>query len=69
VCGATVFWWNAGRPGVLDLSVGLVDETQNGVRAEDFLDWWTDRVSFCESGVSPQLAQGLAEGLAASKDL
>jgi hypothetical protein len=47
VCGATVFWHDAYRPDVIDVSVGLLDAAE-GARAERWLEWWTDRVSFSE---------------------
>lgn len=46
-CGATVFWRENGRPDVIDVSVGLL-QAQEGARAESWLEWWTDRVSFSE---------------------
>lgn len=45
-CGATVFWHNTDRPELIDVSVGLFNA--NGARAEDWLDWWKERVSFAE---------------------
>ena len=44
-CGAAVFWSGDQRPELIDVSAGLF-ESQNGARAEDWLDWWTERVSF-----------------------
>lgn len=46
-CGATVFWHNTDRPELIDVSVGLFNDPK-GVRAEDWLDWWAERVSFAE---------------------
>ncbi|KFZ02532.1 hypothetical protein V500_00125 [Pseudogymnoascus sp. VKM F-4518 (FW-2643)] len=45
-CGATVFWHNTDRPELIDVSVGLFNA--EGARAEDWLDWWKERVSFAE---------------------
>ncbi|KAI1178854.1 hypothetical protein F4777DRAFT_535908 [Nemania sp. FL0916] len=45
-CGATVFWRDRWRPELIDVSVGLLDS--EGARAETWLDWWTERVSFAE---------------------
>jgi hypothetical protein len=45
-CGATVFWHNTDRPELIDVSVGLFNA--KGARAEDWLHWWTKRVSFAE---------------------
>lgn len=48
-CGATVFWHDRWRPELIDVSVGLVAPGKGrGVRVEDWLDWWTERVSFAE---------------------
>ncbi|KAK5635703.1 hypothetical protein RRF57_011415 [Xylaria bambusicola] len=46
-CGATVFWRDRWRPELLDVGVGLLD-AEEGARAETWLDWWTERVSFAE---------------------
>ena len=40
-CGATIFWHDKWSPDLINVSVGLL-------RAEEWLDWWTDRVSFSE---------------------
>ncbi|OBT66104.1 hypothetical protein VE03_05082 [Pseudogymnoascus sp. 23342-1-I1] len=45
-CGATVFWHNTNRSELIDVSVGLFNA--EGARAEDWLDWWKERVSFTE---------------------
>ncbi|KAG6856417.1 hypothetical protein H0H87_004636, partial [Tephrocybe sp. NHM501043] len=66
-CGATVFWWGEERPDLVDVSVGLLDEKQNGVRAEKWLEWWKERVSFQEDAINVKLVSALAEGLKASK--
>jgi hypothetical protein len=62
VCGATVFWRSKERPDLVDVSVGLFDP-QEGARAESWLDWWTDRVSFEEMAVSKSLVRSLKDGL------
>ena len=46
-CGATVFWRGDWRPELLDVSVGLF-RAAGGARGEEWLRWWTDRVSFEE---------------------
>lgn len=46
-CGATVFWHDGIRPDLVDVSVGLL-RAEEGARAESWLKWWTDRVSFEE---------------------
>ena len=64
VCGAVVFWWHSNRPELVDISVGLFDEkVAGGARAEDWVEWHKDRVSFCDAVLSPALAKGLLEGL------
>ncbi|EED21666.1 DUF636 domain protein [Talaromyces stipitatus ATCC 10500] len=46
-CGATAFWHCDERPGVVDVSVGLLRSIA-GARAGDWLEWATGRVSFAE---------------------
>ncbi|KAK3943935.1 putative DUF636 domain protein [Diplogelasinospora grovesii] len=46
-CGATIFWHDKWRPDLIDVSVGLL-RAPEGARAETWLEWWTDRVSFAE---------------------
>ncbi|TFK34511.1 Mss4-like protein [Crucibulum laeve] len=65
-CGATVFWWNVSRPDIIDVSVGLVDQEKEGARAERWLDWHKERVSFEEMALARQTIQALEEGLKAS---
>ncbi|KAH7379057.1 Mss4-like protein [Cadophora sp. MPI-SDFR-AT-0126] len=64
-CGATVFWrkW---RSELIDVSVGLL-EAEEGARAEKWLEWWTERVSFEEGAVAHgrSLVDGLQKGIAA----
>ncbi|GJN75016.1 hypothetical protein PLICBS_009112 [Purpureocillium lilacinum] len=50
-CGATVFWHDRWRPELIDVSVGLLQDSEGGVRAEGWLSWWMDRVSFAEDVV------------------
>lgn len=73
-CGATVFWHDRWRPDLVDVSVGLL-RAPEGARAERWLRWWTDRVSFAEDTETQRhgevarwarrLVDGLAEGLRA----
>ncbi|OBT72962.1 hypothetical protein VF21_08471 [Pseudogymnoascus sp. 05NY08] len=68
-CGATIFWHNTDRPELIDVSVGLFNA--QGARAEDWLHWWKERVSFAEDRyASPGLVWNpvdcLAAGLKAS---
>ena len=65
-CGATVFWHCEERPYVVDVSVGIL-RAQEGSRAESWLEWWTDRLSFREHAFDAQLADDLENGLRALK--
>lgn len=62
ICGATVFWHDDQRPGLIDVSVGVLDPKE-GARAENWLWWWTDRVSFAELAVSKDLVGSMVDGL------
>lgn len=46
-CGATVFWHDAWRPHLIDVSAGLF-RSHTASRLESLLDWCTSRVSFAE---------------------
>ena len=61
-CGATVFWHNDERPDLIDVSAGLLI-AQSGVRAEELLEWATERVSFQEEAQNKALIATLNEGL------
>lgn len=68
VCGANVFWrCKENRPDLVDVSVGLLDP-EEGARAENWLWWWKNRVSFREFCVSERLVASLEAGLAATLD-
>jgi hypothetical protein len=71
-CGVTVFWHDKWRPGLIDVSVGLV-HADEGARAESWLEWWIERVSFGDAEIDrdvgddgkhfdliPSLKRGLA---------
>ncbi|KIV84330.1 hypothetical protein PV11_00114 [Exophiala sideris] len=62
VCGATVFWHCRERPDLVDVSVGLL-RADEGSRAETWLYWWTDRVSFKEDALDQALISALELGL------
>lgn len=53
-CGATVFWHDAHRPDLIDVSVGLLrcgsedGGSSPSSRAYPYLYWWTERTSFAE---------------------
>ena len=61
-CGATVFWSSVERPQLLDVSVGLLNASE-GARAESWLEWWTERVSFEEEAINEDLVSNLGTGL------
>ncbi|KEF58878.1 uncharacterized protein A1O9_03721 [Exophiala aquamarina CBS 119918] len=61
-CGATVFWHCRERPELIDVSVGLLRAIE-GSRAESWLDWWTERVSFSEEAFDKKLIERLELGL------
>ncbi|KAH6890366.1 glutathione-dependent formaldehyde-activating enzyme [Thelonectria olida] len=67
-CGATVFWHDKWRPDLIDVSVGLL-RAREGARAESWIDWWTERVSFTEeaengrTGVEAKTARALISSL------
>ncbi|KAI7190241.1 hypothetical protein KC316_g9614 [Hortaea werneckii] len=65
-CGANVFWSGDERPGLIDVAVGLLDAAE-GARAEDWLEWRTERVSYREDAVprAESLIHGLEKGLKA----
>ncbi|MCJ1338025.1 hypothetical protein MMC09_003309 [Bachmanniomyces sp. S44760] len=62
VCGATVFWHCDARPDLIDVSVGLMSGG-GGDLLEDWLQWWTERVSFIEDAHNRALANDLGRGL------
>ncbi len=61
-CGATVFWRGDERPELIDVSVGLLD-AEEGARADSWLEWRTDRVSFEEEAQNKELISKLGAGL------
>lgn len=67
-CGAKVFWHCDVRPEVVDIGVGVLGGkgiSVGGMRRGDWLEWWTERVSFRELGTSGKLIDSLEEGLRA----
>ena len=61
-CGATVFFRSMKRPKLIDVSVGLMDAS-SGSRAEEWLKWQLDRVSYIEDAHHTKLVGMLHEGL------
>ncbi|KAF9480592.1 hypothetical protein BDN70DRAFT_832540 [Pholiota conissans] len=69
-CGATAFWWHANRPDLIAVAIGLLDQGKDGVRAEEWLKWHKERLSFIENAkMSSGAVQGLKEGMASESDL
>ncbi|KAG8529939.1 uncharacterized protein KY384_005420 [Bacidia gigantensis] len=64
-CGAVAFWRSDARRDVVDVSVGLMDAPGGQVRAEDWLEWCTDRVSFEEEAENGEVVGWLKEGMQA----
>jgi hypothetical protein len=55
VCGAGCYWDGEERGGALvDVAVGLLD-AETGARAEEWLEWWADRISCEELGINKVL--------------
>ncbi|KAG6828564.1 hypothetical protein H0H92_007548 [Tricholoma furcatifolium] len=65
-CGAKVFWWEDPQPDILELSLGVVDEKQNGARAESWFEWGKT-VSYSEDACSGSLIRSLEDGLSKFK--
>jgi hypothetical protein len=69
-CGATVFLWHAGRPDIFVISAGLFDQQTNGARAEEWLKWHKERLSYLENArPSGGIIQGLVEGMATEPEM
>ncbi|KAF6764095.1 hypothetical protein DFP72DRAFT_840213 [Ephemerocybe angulata] len=62
-CGATAFWWHVSRPNLVDLSMGLLDASVDGVRAEHWFEWHKSRVSNMEVSGNRKMVASLVEGL------
>lgn len=62
-CGASVFFTSEERSDLVDISVGILDAPE-GARAESWLDWRMDRLSFREDAVprAESLVLALEEG-------
>ncbi|KAL8943990.1 MAG: hypothetical protein Q9216_000699 [Gyalolechia sp. 2 TL-2023] len=61
-CGATVFWRNDKRHGIVDISAGLLN-AEEGARAEHWLEWVTESVGFEELAQNKSLVSRLSSGL------
>ena len=63
-CGAMVFWHGDERPGLIDVAAGLLAAPE-GARAESWLEWRTERLSYREDAVdrAGSLVRGIEAGL------
>ena len=61
-CGANAFWIGDERPSLIDVAVGLF-HAKTGARAEEWLDWVTERVSFIEEAHHRALISAFQGGL------
>lgn len=61
-CGTPMFWHNGERPDLIDVSVGIF-RAEEGARAESWLEWWTERVSFIEDAFEKELVTTFASRL------
>lgn len=64
-CGATAFYgWNDTKDNreCWDVSVGLMDAS-SGATAQDWLEWWTGRVSYEDRAVNKPFAEELGQGV------
>lgn len=59
-CGATVFWDGDSRPGLIDVSVGLLAAAE-GARAESWIEFSTKRLSYREDSI--KRAKAITEAL------
>ncbi|KAF2802739.1 uncharacterized protein BDZ99DRAFT_468708 [Mytilinidion resinicola] len=62
VCGAKVAYHVDDRPDMVDVAVGVLDAA-DGVRAESWLEWRVQNLSFEEDVIHHALVNGLKEGL------
>lgn len=64
-CGATVFFGRNREEGereCWDVSVGLMD-AKSGARGEEWLEWWTERVSYEDRTVNQPFVEVLSRGV------
>ena len=60
-CAATVFYQVDDRPNIIDVAVGLLESTA-GVKAEDWLEWRKDDISWRRDARDPKLMEELLHG-------
>ena len=65
-CGATIFWDGDERPQLIDVAVGLLNAPE-GARAETWLQWRTERLSYREDAMprAESIILGVEAGLTA----
>jgi len=63
-CGSSAFFHSAARTGLLDVALGLLDAPE-GARAETWLEWRTERLSFREDAIerAKDLTLAVEQGL------
>ncbi|KAL2855761.1 Mss4-like protein [Aspergillus pseudodeflectus] len=63
-CGATIFYSESGRPGIVDVAVGILRH-EDGVMLDDWALWRTGRLGWADDGLKYDegFARSLAEGL------
>jgi hypothetical protein len=63
-CGATVFYSESGRPGIVDVAVGILRH-KDAVMLNDWAVWRTGRLAWAENGLKYDegFTRSLAEGL------
>ena len=62
VCGANAFLLLKDRPDLIDVNVGLLRSKQ-GSLAEDWLEWFKQRIGFNEEGQNTELVGALQAGI------
>jgi hypothetical protein len=63
-CGATVFYSETGRPGIVDVAIGILRH-KDGVMLDDWALWRTARLAWADNGMKydESFTRSLAEGL------
>ncbi|PPR01228.1 hypothetical protein CVT26_015302 [Gymnopilus dilepis] len=66
-CGAKVFYWSGrrkGGPNILDIAAGLIDQEQDGARADEWFAW-ADKIPQPDNPIDDTLFRDLERGLKA----
>lgn len=61
-CGASVFYYTEDRPGLTDVSVGVL-RSPDGSLAKSWLSWWTGHVNQSDNALDKDLAKRFMAGL------